>query len=109
AAGSYRGARAVERPVAEHETLDPLRAGHGRLQVADRHQQRAEVAGRVGIQRVLLALGGTSLAGVGPAGEALGEEAPSAGLPRGRQKVVGALAPKPVGEREVAGDLARVD
>ena len=52
------GARAVEAAVAQHDALEPVaRAGHGRLEVADRvAATRAGASAAVGVERVVLVL-----------------------------------------------------
>ena len=69
----------------------------------------AQVTRRVRVERLVLALHRAALAGERPAGEALGEQAPGSRLPGRLDQVVGALAPQPVGELEVARHLPGVE
>ena len=80
---------------------------HRRLEVADRGERLASVGGRLGIERVVLALERRALARVRPAGVALPHEPARAGRARGRDQVVGALGAQPVGHGERLVEVAR--
>jgi hypothetical protein len=77
--------------------------------VANRLQRGLERRGRIGVERILLALHRAAGAGEGPPGEALGEEAPGAGGASGREQVVRTLGAQPVGGGESAVEMAGVE
>ena len=89
------GARPVEAAVAQHDAPEP--PVDRRLEVADRGQRLAHAARRVGVERVVLGLDRPAGARIGPAREALRDEALDAGRARGREQVVGPLGAQPVG------------
>ena len=98
----------VERAEAQDDALGPRRPGDRLLEVADGGERRAERRGRIGVERVLLGLDGPVDAGVGPAGVALGDDAPDAHRAARGQQVVGARRAQAVRHREVAVEVARV-
>ena len=66
-------------------------------------------AGGIVVERVLLGLDRAADAGVGPAAEALGDEAAGAGLAGAFEQVGGALGPQPIGLREGSLEAAHVE
>ena len=105
--GVERGARAVEAAVAQGEAFDALGRRHRLLDVADRVERAAHGRDGVRVQGVGFGLHPGSVAGVGPAGVALGDEAPGARRPGGLEQVVGAFGAKPVRHREALVGVAQ--
>ena len=104
--GRERRARPVETAVAQHDSLGPRRREDRLLDVADRRDGLTHLLGRTGSERVLLGLHRSARALVGRE-EALRDEPLHAhGLP-GREQVVGALGPQPVGHREARSKWRR--
>jgi hypothetical protein len=77
--------------------------------VTNRRHRVAHLAGRHGVERILLGLDRAARPRIGPAGVALRDEPLDADGPAGRQEVVGAVGPQPVGHREVAVEVAYVE
>ena len=107
--GAERGAGAVEAAVAEHHALEPVRAGHRVLQVADRVQHAAELLRRIGIEGRVLGLHGAAGACRRPAREALRHETARPDRAGGREQVVGALRAQPVRRLEEPVDVTHVE
>jgi hypothetical protein len=102
-------ALAVQGPVAQGDTLDPIGLQHGLLHVPDGVEGGARRRQRRWVQRIVLGLDAASAAGERPTGVALGDEPADAGRPTGRQQMIETFRSQSIGHGERPLEVTHFD